>query len=252
MKKNLNKVAGVLKEVTADIIVLPELPFTGYYFKNREEVGEQAEEVVNSSTVECLVNICRERDLYIVTGFAEKHKDKYFNSALLLGPEGILHTYRKLHLFNEEKKWFDPGDIPLQINEVRGVKIGLMVCFDWIFPEVFRSLALSGANLICHPSNLVLGFCQQTMLSRCLENGIFAITANRFGSDKRSHGELRFTGKSQIVAPKGDLLFRAASQRELLHLQEINIDLSLNKQMTPSNDLFKDRRPEYYQKLCQY
>ena len=89
------------------------------------------------------------------------------------------------------------------------------------------------------------------MLSRCLENGIFAITANRFGSDKRPHGELKFTGKSQIVAPKGDLLFRAASQRELLHIQEINIDLSLNKQMTPLNDIFKDRRPEYYQNLCQ-
>ena len=247
---NLNKVVKAIKNVSADIIVLPELPFTGYYFKDREELKILAEEINASSTVQALIKICREGDFYLVTGFAEKCGDKYFNSSLLIGPEGVIHTYRKLHLFNEEKNWFDPGDILLQINEIRGVKVGMMICFDWIFPEVFRVLSIMGADLICHPSNLVLGYCQQTMISRCLENSVFAVTANRFGADKRPQGEIVFTGKSQIVAPKGELICKAPSKREVLYVRDINIDLAKDKMMTPLNDIIKDRRQEFYDILC--
>ncbi len=250
VEKNLNKVLSKLKEMNADLIVLPELPFTGYYFKDRNEVSELAEEVKKSSTVDSLITLCKEKDFHLVTGFAEKYKDKLFNSALLLGPGGTVHTYRKLHLFNQEKKWFDPGDIPLQLQAVKGAKLGIMVCFDWIFPEVVRSLALMGADIICHPSNLVLDYCQQTMISRCLENYVFAITANRFGADVRPQGKLNFTGKSQIVAPKGELLFRSVSQREDIHIQEIDLSLTKDKHMTPLNDIFEDRRPEYYKVIC--
>ncbi len=247
--KNLKKVLTVLESITADIIVLPELAFTGYYFRDREEVKTLAEEPAHSPTVESLIALCKARDFYLVTGFAEKKRDKFFNSALLLGPEGVVHIYRKLHLFNEEKTWFDPGDIPLAVQKIRGANIGIMICFDWIFPEVTRTLAIQGADIICHPSNLVMSYCQQTMLSRCIENGVFAITANRFGVDKRPHGELRFTGKSQIVAPKGKLLHRAASQREALFITEIDPDLARDKHITARNQIFEDRRPKFYKRL---
>jgi predicted amidohydrolase len=249
VQHNLDKVVKSLQNVSADLIVLPELPFSGYYFKDREEVKTVAEEVTESPIVETLINICKKRDLYLVTGFTEKSGEKYFNSSLLIGPGGVVHTYRKLHLFNEEKNWFDPGDIPVQINEVRGIKVGMMICFDWIFPEVFRVLSLLGADLICHPSNLVLNYCQRTMISRCLENSVFAITANRFGADKRPQGEMLFTGKSQIVAPKGDLICKAPSKKEVLYLRDINIDLAKDKMMTPMNDIIKDRRQEFYEVL---
>lgn len=249
VQQNVKKVVSALQDARADLIVLPELPFTGYYFRDREEVKQLAEDPHHSATVDSLIALCRERDMYMVTGFAEKQRDKYFNSALLLGPEGIVHIYRKLHLFNEEKHWFDAGDTPLQVQEVRGARIGMMICFDWIFPEVTRALAVLGADVICHPSNLVLSYCQQTMLSRCLENGIFAITCNRFGKDIRPHGELRFTGKSQIVAPKGMLNHRAPSQRGELFITEIDIDQARDKQITPLNDLIGDRRPEMYEAL---
>ncbi|MCB0260395.1 MAG: acyltransferase [Calditrichaeota bacterium] len=248
-QKNLSRIVKALSAAEADLIVLPELPFSGYYFRDRAEVKALAEDPEKSTTVATLWSLCRERDFYLVTGFAEKQRDKYFNSALLIGPEGVVHTYRKLHLFNEEKHWFDPGDTPLEVNSVRGMNLGIMVCFDWVFPEVTRSLAVLGADIICHPSNLVLSYCQQTMLSRCLENAIYAVTANRFGVDKRPHGELRFTGKSQIVAPKGILLHRAPSQRRELFISEIDITQARNKQMTPLNHLFEDRRPEYYHSL---
>jgi predicted amidohydrolase len=247
---NLKKVINALRNVAADLIVLPELPFSGYYFQDRNEVKMLSEEIKSSSTVEALIKLSRERDFNIVTGFAEKSGDKYFNSSLLIGPDGVLHTYRKLHLFNEEKKWFDPGDIAIEVKEVRGIKIGMMICFDWIFSEVFRVLSVMGADIICHPSNLVLSYCQQTMITRCLENSVFAITANRFGADKRPHGEIVFTGKSQVVAPKGELLVKAPAKRTVMDIVDINIDLARDKMITPLNDVIKDRRPEFYNHLC--
>jgi predicted amidohydrolase len=193
--------------------------------------------------------LCKKNDYYLVTGFAEKFHDFCYNSAVLIGPDGIQHVYRKLHLFNQEKDWFDAGDTPLSVQRVKGITIGMMVCFDWIFPEVTRILALQGAQIVCHPSNLVLSYCQQTMISRCLENNIFAITANRFGSDTRPHGSLRFTGRSQIVAPRGNLIYRAPAQRKSLFITEIDPDQAQDKMITARNHLVNDRRPEYYKLL---
>ena len=250
INRNLKRIITALKGVNADIMVLPELPFTGYYFSSREEVEKMSEEIKNSSIIETLIAVCRERDFHLVTGFAEKKLDRFFNSAVLIGPNGILHTYRKLHLFKEEKTWFDPGDSALEIQIVRDIHIGIMICFDWIFPEVTRILSLQGADLICHPANLVLDYCQNAMITRCIENNVFAITANRFGSDKRPQGELRFTGKSQIVAPKGKLLHRAVSQREEIFIIDINPDLARDKKITTQNHIISDRRPQYYEYLC--
>lgn len=251
VEKNVRKVVEALGNVRAELIVLPELPFTGYYFRNRQETVSLSESPATSQTVRSLVKLCRERDFYLVTGFCEREHDRVFNSALLLGPEGHIHTYRKIHLFNEEKRWFDPGDTPLAVQEIRGVRIGMMICFDWIFPEVMRTLTILGAQVICHPSNLVLSYCQQTMLSRCLENGVFAVTANRFGIDRRPQGELRFTGKSQVVAPKGVLLHRAPAQREALFVTEIDPKTADDKNITALNHQLEDRRPEFYKPLCQ-
>lgn len=250
-RANLNRVVRALKDVTADLIVLPELPFTGYYFKNRAEAEALAEDPVRSRLVETLIALCRERNFHLVTGFAEKKQDRLFNSALLIGPSGIRHTYRKLHLFNKEKNWFDPGDTPLSVQTVRDARIGMMICFDWIFPEVCRVLAVVGADVICHPSNLVLQYCQKTMLARCIENHVFAITSNRFGEDKRPHGSLRFTGRSQVVAPGGRLVHQAPSSRRSVFVTEIDLEEARSKSVTERNEILSDRRPGFYGRLSQ-
>jgi predicted amidohydrolase len=249
VETNLSKVVSALRGAEADIIVLPELAFTGYLFQNRSELASLAQEPTKSEIVSSLVALCRDRDFYLVTGFAEKSADKIFNSALVIGGNGILHTYRKLHLFNTEKEYFDPGNTALDTIELRGAKIGVMVCFDWAFPEVARVLALQGADLLCHPSNLVLTHCQQTMIIRCIENSVFAITANRFGSDIRPRGTLTFTGQSQLVAPKGELIYRAKPEEEKLFIAEIEVSKARHKWMTERNNLLEDRRPEYYTQL---
>ena len=249
IRHNLDKVTGVLDGADVELLVLPELAFTGYYFRDRDEVKSLAEDPHKSSTVESLISLCRKNKFYLVTGFAEKAKDKYFNSALLIGPKGIKHIYRKIHLFNEENSWFDRGDIQLQVNKVRNTRIGIMICFDWVFPEVARTLSLHGTDIICHPSNLVLDYCQQTMLTRCLENKVFAITCNRYGYDKRPHGNIRFTGCSQIVAPGGKLIYKSKSQRDDLFIMEIDPSIAKDKNITPMNEVFRDRRPEFYRTL---
>ena len=262
VERNLAHVVAALRDVRDALIVLPELALTGYSFRDRAEVARLAEDPHDSSTVEALVALCKEQDLHLVTGFAERagpqdaprdggrSNAKIYNSALLLGPEGLLHVYRKLHLFGREKACFDPGDLPLQVHSVRGIRVGMMVCFDWAFPEVARTLALQGADVICHPANLVLTYCQQTMLARCIENGVYAVTANRYGSETRPHGTLAFTGQSQIVAPKGKLIYRSAAEGDDLHLAEIDVALARDKRLTAQNDIVADRRPEFYQELC--
>lgn len=251
IKANLNRVLKKLEGVDADLIVLPELAFTGYYFADRAETLKLSEDPRDSATVNALTELCSRNDFHLVTGFSERAGDRLYNSALLIGPDGIEHTYRKLHLFNEEKFWFDPGDIPLSVQTVRGARIGIMVCFDWVFPEVTRTLALLGAQVICQPANLVLAYCQQTMLTRSLENRVFSITCNRYGVDKRPQGELKFTGRSQIVMPKGDRLERAPAQRESLIITEIDPPLADDKHITPHNEVLADRRPEFYRRLIE-
>ncbi len=246
IEQNLTRIVKNLSNISADLIVLPELPYTGYYFKDREEVRSLSEELSSSKIIDTLSRMCKKNNYNLVTGFAEKYKDRYFNSAVLIGPEGVIHTYRKLHLFNHEKNWFDAGDIELSVQSVRGVTIGMMVCFDWIFPEVTRCLALQKADIICHPSNLVLDYCQQAMITRSLENSVFTITANRFGADERSRGTLNFTGKSQICSPRGEVIYRAKSDEEILYITEIDPGAARDKLITENNHLLSDRRPEFY------
>ena len=246
MEANARRVVRALSEVDADLIVLPELAFTGYLFEGRRELKALAEDPRKSLIVGSLIDLCRDRALYLVTGFAERARDKVFNSALLLGPRGLIQTYRKLHLFNEEKRWFDSGDLPFEVKRVRGVRVGTMICFDWVFPEATRTLVLRGAELIAHPSNLVLDYCQRVMLARCIENGVYAVTANRYGEDRRPTGSIRFTGRSQIAGPRGELLHRAPTQRARLHVERIDPARARDKKITPRNHVLRDRRPDFY------
>ena len=244
---NLAEVLRRLEGIEADLIVLPELPFTGYYFRDRAEAMALSDVPRKSRVVEALVETCRKRGLHLVTGFAERDGGRCFNASLLLGPRGILQTYRKIQLFNREKSWFDPGNLPLEVRRVGGVRVGMMICFDWAFPEIARSLALQGTEVLCHPSNLVLPkHCQLAMRVRCLENAVFAVTANRCGEERRPHGTLRFTGRSQVAGPRGEVLFQAPAARATVHVEEIDPSRARDKNLTPRNHLLKDRRPEFY------
>jgi len=248
--ENLKKVSSALKNIELDLLVLPEFFATGYQFVSADEVREISEPIQGGFTTEYLSDLSREKGLYIVAGLPEKDGDAFYNSAVLTGPEGFIGTYRKTHLFFEEKLYFSPGNTGFQVWNTRVGHLGIMICFDWFFPESIRALALLGAEIIAHPSNLVLPYCPQAMPVRCLENRVFAITANRIGSERRKESQsLNFIGQSQVVSHEGNVLIRASESEEELLTIDMNPQEARNKSLNSFNDIFKDRRPEYYDPL---
>ena len=165
---------------------------------------------------------------------------------MTVNKDEIIGVYRKLHLYYKEKKWFSPGNLPLQVIEINRMKLGIMICFDWFFPETIRSLSLLGAEIIAHPSNLVLPYCQNAMKTRCLVNRVYAITSNRIGSERRGEDSFTFTGRSQITSYNGDVLSAAPNNEMGIDIIEIDEKNSRNKKLNEYNDVFQDRRTYFY------
>jgi len=250
-EENLKKVLSAVKDTDLEFLVLPEFFATGYQFASVDEVTELSENISGGHTVEFLKDLSYEKGIYIAAGLAEREGDRFYNSAVLTGPDGLMGVYRKTHLFSEEKLYFTSGDTGFRVWDTKIGRIGIMICFDWFFPESMRSLALSGAEVIAHPSNLVMPFCPDAMPVRCLENRVYAVTANRIGVENRKKGHaLTFIGKSQIVSPGGKILTRASGDEEILLVADIEPGSARNKLLNPYNDIFKDRRPEEYGPLC--
>jgi len=245
--KNLDAVTAALERAEADLVVLPELFASGYQFVSQEEVQRLAEPVPDGPTTRRLMEIADRRRLHIVAGLPEKAGSKCYNSAVIVGPAGFIGCYRKTHLFYEETLFFQPGDSGFQVWDIGQAKIGVMICFDWYYPEAARSLALQGADIICHPSNLVLPNCPDSMPVRCLENRVFAITCNRIGSETRGGKDrLTYIGHSEVVTPKGVIQYRAPRDREDLAIVDIDPAEARNKSLNRYNDLFRDRRAPLY------
>lgn len=250
VEENLKKAERLIEGVNAEVLVLPELFNSGYLFSSLQEVERVAEEIPGGKTTEFLCRLASRNHCFVVGGLAERDNDRLFNSAVLVSPQGYVGTYRKIHLFSEEKLWFQPGDKAPAIFDLGCCRIGIMICFDWFFPETMRILSLKGADLICHCANLVLPFCQDSMKTRCLENHVYAITANRTGQDDRNGRILRFTGRSQITGPCGDILYSAGPVADEVASVEIDLSLARDKKINPFNDLYLDRRVEFYRHLC--
>ncbi len=242
---NVEHALDLIKRSDARLIVLPELFNTGYMFDSPEEILAFAEDK-NGFTIQSFLRIAKEKNCYITGGFAEKERDKIYNSSFLVGPEGLSGIYRKVHLFRDEKKIFSPGNLPLRLYNIDGFNAGLMICFDWLFPEIARSYALMGADIICHSANLVLPYCPDALITRALENRVFFILSNRIGKESMGDRILRFIGKSEIVAPDGDVLLRAGTDTEGIFEAEIEPSMARDKNITPLNNIFEDRRCDIY------
>lgn len=245
--RNLDHVSARLEQVETDLIVLPELFATGYQFVSQEEVFQLAEPVPDGATTKRLADIAARRGMTIVAGLPERDGGRCFNSAVVVGPKGFIGCYRKTHLFFEETLWFTPGDSGFHVWDIGPAKVGVMICFDWYYPESARTLALQGADIIAHPSNLVLPNCPDSMVTRCLENRVFSVTANRIGSEARGGKDrLTFIGLSEVVSPRGRILHRAPRDIEDLTLVEIDPAEARLKALNDYNDLLRDRRPAFY------
>jgi len=238
VEENVDRALGLLERTRADLMVLPELFNTGYNFSSRRQVEKVAEPIPDGYTSQKLLEVSRGRKMTIVGGIAERRAGSFYNSAIV-ARRGRAFTYRKVHLFSKEKKFFKAGNEFKVFGDLR-----VMICFDWFFPESVRTLMLKGAKIVAHPSNLVLPYCPHAMRTRCIENHIFAVTADRIGRE----GELKYIGRSEILDPRGRILYCASSNREEVVVRQINLREAANKRLTATNDVILDRRPDVY--LC--
>lgn len=246
-EENLKRIVAMLEPIETDLVVLPELAFSGYLFASLDEVASVAETPPEGLVFTTLRELSRSKDMSILYGFPEKADSIYHNSSVLINPDGSYYVYRKVHLFNREKLWFEPGEEGFHISYAKGgVKIGQMICFDWSFPESARSLALKGAQILCHPSNLVLPWAQEAMKTRSLENRVFSITSNRTGTEENAGLSYYFTGQSQILGKTGEILVRLTDNEEAVYTVEIDPEAANDKTISEKNNAFGDRRPSMY------
>jgi len=247
---NLSSLEPLLSGVDADLIVLPEMFASGYFFDSTDQAAALAEPVPDGPTTRALEEWARAKNATIVAGLPERDGDHLYNSAVVVTPNGWLGTYRKTHLFYEETLHFTPGDgftvWTVTDRSGQSYRLGVMVCFDWFFPEAARTLALGGADVIAHPSNLVLPHCPSSMPVRALENGVFTATANRIGTESNGQESLTFIGQSVICSPKAEVLAKATSDDSMIITAEIDPHEARSTRLNAYNDRRGDRRPELY------
>jgi len=261
LEGNLALGAGWIERAAAagaNLVVLPELAASGYTFQSEAEAAScslPALELARSSWGD----ICRERGIWVVAGFAEAAATGRYNAAALLSPSGLAGVYRKAHLFNDEKLYFSPGDSGFITFDIPAGRIGILICYDLWFPEAARLLALRGAEMICVPTNWVANFRRQATDERgwtmgdyaCVgaatQNQVFVAAADRVGEERG----VQFVGCSCLVGPDGSMLTGPAPMAtESLLIQEVDLEWARRaRRRTPRNDTFGDRRPELYADL---
>lgn len=225
-----------------DIIVLPELSNSGYNFQSKQQAFDLSERIEDSKFVSFLTEKAKQLDTLIIAGLNESDGGKIFNTAVVINPDGVIGKYRKSHLYVNEKDFFEPGDLGFPVFEYKGFKVGISICFDYLFPEIWRMQAEQGADIICHPSNLISGNAYKVIPALALINKIYVLTANRYGTE----GELTFCGKSFITNPDGDIIEMAATDKNEVISADLNLDMARNKMVTIRNHAFDDRRPDIY------
>jgi predicted amidohydrolase len=247
VEENLSRVKAILKEAEGsqiDVLVLPELCNSGYVFDSLEEAESTAEKIPSGIFSKEFRSWSRKNRL-VVAGICEQTPEGLYNSAVVFAQGTHRVTYRKIHLFLNERDWFLAGNEEPPVVEFNGAKFGVMICFDWAFPEMARVLTLKGAQVILHPANLVLPYCQHAMVTRSIENSVYTATANRIGTERG----IEFSGNSQITNTIGTRL--ATLSRDEIGIAFVDIDPQEadNKMITKRNHVIHDRRPEVYTRL---
>lgn len=238
------------RDQNIDFLVFPECFLTGYGYDSRDAVLDHALSL-QDEPISRLVESCRTYRMHIVVGFLEKQEHDLYNAAALIGPDGIIGVHRKAHLpYMGADRFADvPLTEPLQVFHTEIGIVGICICYEIRFPEMIRTLALQGAEIIAVPTNWIA---KSRMLAesfsqvRAAENRVYLITANRHDKE----GEFEFMGGSRIFAPDGSELVCAADQGGL-HAAEIDTALARDKKIIFTEgshevDTFSDRRPDLY------
>jgi N-carbamoylputrescine amidase len=242
----------------AKLMVLPELSNTGYIFNSREEAFALAEPVPDGPTTQKWIEIAKKHQAYICGGITEKEGPRLYNSVAVVGPEGHIGTYRKTHLWNEDKLWFEKGNLGYPVFELPFGKIGCRICYDIWFPEVTRIYVAQGADIICDSSNWVVLDPLQTKekptaaysaQQMSLMNACYSICADRVGIER----DCTFIGNSCITDPGGGFAAGPASPDDPeIVMAEINVSLARYRHWSEFNNPLTDRRTDLYDEYLGY
>lgn len=249
--------ATVRNEVNqgTELTVFPECYSTGYCFDSLAEAMEFSESVPGPST-DRVAKLCAELKTHVVFGMLEKSGDDLFNVAVLIGPDGLIGCYRKVHLpYLGVDRFTTPGDRPFEVFEAAGVRIGMLICYDGGFPEAARVLSIRGADLIVLPTNWPPGGSYMAEFSincRAMENGIYFAAVNRIGTENG----FSFIGKSRICSPVGATINSIDDASPGILRTEIAPMVARTKRIVrvPGKhliDRMADRRPEMYAAICE-
>lgn len=237
----------------ADLIVFPECALSGYVFSSREEAIPFAESIPGVST-ERLAACCRELGVYVIYGLLERADDKFYNAAVLVGPEGFIGTYRKIHLpFLGIDRFVDAGNEPFQVYQTPIGNIGILICYDCTFAESTRIMALLDADIMVLPTNWPQGrerIINYVINTRAYENRVHLVAADRVGNERGA----RFLGHSKIIGASGDTLVEASGDNEETIYAEVSLAEARQKHIVIKAgefevDFIHDRRPELYGEL---
>jgi len=238
-------------EDAAQLVVFPECALTGYCFDSLEDAAPFAEPIDGPSTA-AISEACREAGAHVVVGFIEKDGSNFYNAAMIIGPNGLIGRYRKVHLpFLGVDRFLTPGDEPFRVFDLPFGQVGLNICYDASFPEAARALKLLGAELIILPTNWPTGAWRTAEFiinSRACENHVNFAAVNRVGVERG----WQFIGRSKAVDYNGDTIVEASRENEEIlivevDLQEANKNKIVNVAGSYEIDRLADRRPEFYE-----
>ena len=253
---NLNKTAAFIHSAAsqgAKIIVLPELCSSGYVFASRAEATALADTYEDGQTTNLWAELAKSLGVYIVGGFAERCGATLYNAAAVLGPQGRIGLFRKVHLWGDENLFFTPGDLGFPVFATEYGTIGVAICYDGWFPETYRACALKGAELVCVPTNWVPisgqdpereAMANILTMASAHTNSIYIAAADRVGTERGQ----AFIGQSLIASYTGWPVGGPASATEEGILLA-DLDLAQAKRARRWNDfnqVLRDRRPEAY------
>jgi len=247
---------GRAVERGAELIVLPELSNSGYMFNSREEAFALSEAIPDGLTVKAWSEIASRHKLHLVAGICERDGAKLFNSAVLIGPNGYIGTFRKVHLWNEENLYFEPGDLGFPVYHTAIGRIGMAICYDGWFPETYRLAALQGADIVCVPTNWVPipgqaagreAMANILAMAAAHSNSIYIACADRVGTERGQP----FEGQSLIVGHTGWPVAGPASRdKEEIVIADVALgEARRARNWNAFNQVLRDRRSDLYDEM---
>jgi predicted amidohydrolase len=250
---NLDAIRARLREAAgrgARLAVFPECITTGYCFRSKEEARPSGDPIPGPTT-DALVSMCRECDVFAVVGLLETDGAELYNATVLVGPDGLVGTYRKVHLpFLGVDRFTTPGTRPFAVHDIGGLRVGMAICYDSSFPEAARCLMLEGADVIALSTNWPQGAMKTAELvppTRALENHVYFAAVNRVGIERG----VKFIGRSSIANPWGEFLARTEGDEPAILYATVDPAVARQKHIIrePGEyevDRLRDRRPALY------